>query len=375
MIQFENHKLIRNIIVLSLVMIHFNTYAQQGGPTGMPQVPVSNISVPTSGQSATNSNTQKADQVDTKYSEYQSICRNEIKTSENAQEAFSKDKEATLLSSYQKDKSSDNFKIIFNYYYDHSKVDELKSLFLNESKNLKAIEIVYYDSKIKFLRKKHSEVIAALNKQLEETPDNDEFLIMLAESYKEINNIYEAKNIYQDLFKKKKKDNEKYILNLCALETTDSSHGEAEAICKQAAKAFPQNETPRIYLGITYREETDLDKAIEQFKMANNIKPTEFGLTCLAETYALKQDYNNASDWYKKSFELDPKSGRAILGLALNAVTMKQFDAALEHFKKACDLDKKTSLKPLKETYKKVEDLKLKVANQYYAEIQRCSQK
>ena len=54
---------------------------------------------------------------------------------------------------------------------------------------------------------------------------------------------------------------------------------------------------------------------------------------------------------------------------------MKQYESALEHFKKACDLDKKASLAPLKETYKKVEDLKLKIANQYFAEIQRCNQK
>lgn len=375
--KYQKYKLFNRGLVLCLILKQTIALAQQNTNILTSPLPVSNITTPTITPTNPNNsvNLPKSDAPEGKYSEHQSICRNEYAFVQEPKEAFSQTTATELHDLFKKEPSTVNFGNLFNFYYINKKHDDLKSLFLDNSKILKPLEIAYYDSKIKFLKKKYSEAITALNKQLEETPDEENLLLLLADNYKEIGNLFEAKSIYQDLTKKHKKDPSKYILQLCILETLDSSHGEAESICKLATKLLPQNELPRIYLGINYREETSYDKAIDQFTLAINLKPTEFGLTCLAETYALKQDYKKASEYYKKSFELEPRSGRAILGLALNDVVIKQYESALASFKIACDLDKKTSLPALKETYKKVEEQKIKIATQYYSEVQRCNQK
>jgi len=379
----KNLNLLLIFYILCFNLKHVNAQTPQNNV--MPPMPVQPSSINTVSSTSflntpstnappiSNSIPEQSNNTSGKYFEYQSICRSEIPTVQGESEKFSVEKEKQLTSEYKKTNTITNFQNIFNYYLDYEKINEAKNFLNIEKKTLTNSQYVFFIASILIKESRYYEAISTINNELKDFPADQPLLDLISKCYKKIGNLYEAKAALQDLIKLDKKNHSKYLLELCILETLDSNHGDAEIICNKVTKIQPDNEIPLIYLGISSRERLNYDQAINYFKLANKIKQTEFGTTCLAEVFALQKNFKEAAEIFKSSTQLESKSGRAFAGVANSYFKLKQYDEALPYYVEACRLDKKTSAL-MKESYKELNQIKNKLAEKYFSEIQKCNQ-
>lgn len=196
-------------------------------------------------------------------------------------------------------------------------------------------------------------------------------LIEYSKAYRKLNNLFEAKSALQDALRADKKNANKYLYELCIMETEDSNHGEVEVICTRVSKLFPKDPLPLNFLGVSFRERQNYKEAQKYFERAAQLEKNEFSLTCLGEVHFLQKNLEKAIAAFKASTAVEPRSGRAQLGAAQSLYQLLKYEEALPFFAEACKLDKPTSRK-LREAFQPLEAAKLKVAHSYYQAIQKC---
>lgn len=204
-----------------------------------------------------------------------------------------------------------------------------------------------------------------------QTDDKNEFVLLaLAEVYIKELNFYEAGAIYEDLNKIKKNA---YLAELCETMVLNSLNADGEKTCLQAARKFPDNPYPLIFAGITHREREDMSKALSMFKRSLNIRPTEMGYACLAELSLIEDRSAEAIQYFKLGLERSPFSPRALLGLAWTEIKNRDYNAALETFKKACKTGNSSYETELRKAYKKLNDEKVAGAERFMQLAQNCN--
>jgi tetratricopeptide (TPR) repeat protein len=209
----------------------------------------------------------------------------------------------------------------------------------------------------------------SLMKALENDPKNEFVLINLAEVFLKELNFFEASAIYEDLNKIKKNN---YLVELCESMVLNSLNADGEKVCLQAAKKFPDNPYPLIFAGITHRERETMPKASNFFKRSLNVKATEMGYTCLAELSLIDGKPEEAIQYFKLSLEQSPMSPRALLGLAWTEIKNRDFNSALETFKKACKVSSAYEVE-VRKAYKKLSTDKVAGAEKFMQLAQSCS--
>jgi tetratricopeptide (TPR) repeat protein len=209
----------------------------------------------------------------------------------------------------------------------------------------------------------------AFIKVLEVDPKNEFILINLAEIYIKEFNFFEASAVYEDLNKYKKNN---YLTELCETMVLNSLNADGERICLQAAKKFPDNPYPLIFVGITHRERETMPQASNYFKRSLNIKATEMGYVCLAELSLLNDKTDEAIQYFKLGLQQSPLSTRALSGLAWTEIKNQDYVGALETFKKACRVNPSYEVE-VRKAYKKLNTEKVVGAEKFMQLAQSCS--
>lgn len=315
--------------------------------------------------------------IKTKYEEYQSICRqNEYdninfysETLRNKRVAYLKEKiavaqpaaviklELRLAKEYLDQGLSDEF------------MDIQKKL---KSKNLNYVENEYLNALTLLNNRKAPAARTTLVNLVKDRSDLKSLvdaMVLLAETYLDMGNYYEAETIYEDLNKEFKNA---YLVQQCEAMVLNSSNAEGEKLCIKATEKFSENPFPWIYMGVANREREDLKKAMLYFKKSIRIKPTEMGHTCLAEVYYMNDSFKQSVDEYQKSIEISPDSERALLGLAWSQIKLKNYKEALSAFNQACKMNGKNQFE-LRKAFKILSEQKINQASDFINLANSCN--
>lgn len=280
-----------------------------------------------------------------KYEEYQSMCRENEYDTVKYYSAEIRSKRIALLKDKIAGAGTDSIKLklrllkeyieqdlprLYKPYIDELRKEKLSTLDINLLNSLSAYSI-----------KNYSFVVTTLLKLLDGDKTNTEILLFLAETYSKIGNYYEASSIYEDL---NKTSNKAYLIQLCESTVLNSLNAEGEKICTQAMNQHPENPFPLIFKGISHRERQEQKLTLSSFQKSVNIRPTEMGYVCLAETHFLKGNYTEAITQFKNALNVVSGSMRALLGLAWTHLKIKNYSESVAAFKKACAVNGKYSL-------------------------------
>lgn len=313
-----------------------------------------------------------------KFAEYESICRTREydKSKFQARDAFLakteelRKKAKTLLDQKGGVSLAEGFKLLQDLLAQED-VETFKQLHLH----LKKQKLTQMDNEIlnglngiaiKNMRVARESFLKAL-----QSDDKNEFVLLnLAEVYIKELNFYEAGAIYEDLNKIKKNA---YLAELCETMVLNSLNADGEKVCLQAARKFPDNPYPLIFAGITHREREDMTRALGMFKRSLNVRPTEMGYACLAELSLIEDRSAEAIQYFKLSLQISPFSPRALLGLAWTEIKNRDYNGALETFKKACKTGNSTYEAEVRKAYKKLNDEKVVGAERFMQLAQNCN--
>lgn len=307
-----------------------------------------------------------------KYEEYQSICRVNEYDKVRYFSADLKKKRTDLLKERVNSAGDESVKMTLRLIKELIDQDETKEaqFYINslKQKKLSTFENTYLNALVSLSSGNYSNARVTLSKLVEENPKNVDALRLLAEVFAELSNYYEASAIYEDLNATYKNA---YLVEQCETLVLNSLNADGEKVCLKAAKKFPSNPIPQIYIGISHREREDFKKALAAFKKAVKIKPTEMGATCLAEQYFIKEDFSSAVEHFKTSAELNPESIRAQLGLAWTQLKLKQYAESLSAFKKVCQINGKYESE-LRRAFKSLSDDKIPDAKKFIQAAESC---
>ncbi len=308
-----------------------------------------------------------------KYAEYQSICRTNDYDRIKYSPAELKKKRVDLLkqkiAASEKNSTKLSLRLV-KEYVDQADMASAKTLIdLLKTKKLSPLDNGLLNAHLAIANNNLTLARNILTELLRDDANNSEVLLLLAEVYTNLANYYEAITIYEDL---NKTLNNAYLVELCASTVLNSLNADGEKICLQAAKKFPENPTPHIYIGISYREREEHTKAIAAFKKALEIKPTEMAATCLAESYSIKEDQKNSVEQFKVALGINPNSLRALIGMAWSEIKLKNYPEALAAFKKACLVNGKYEIE-LRKAFKNLSADKITAAPLFIKAAESCN--
>lgn len=367
----------KNIFILHFYILFLtaNTTTAQTSSQSGTVLPVSSVTTNTT--TATSPAKSTTIPIKTKVYEYTPYCVDDIYNDAVLMTPELKSKRLDLIKNKLiKAKDSENnleikstLKIYLDELYKQKKFKDLVAAYNEYQMSLDDEYKVYGSTLIEMSKNNFNAANKILNAYIEKNPKS----IILLEKFYDVlmqqKNYIEAHLTLDDLSKiNSKKD---YLEELCKTATAQSEHADVRRYCLKLKTKYPKNEKASIYLGISERDQENHKKAIDYFIEATKINATEFAYTCLGETYTLNKQTDLAINAFNESLKLAPESKRAQLGLALSYIEKKQYDKALPHFEKACELGEK----PLKEfttILKTLKDTKNVLHENYFLLVQNC---
>ncbi len=305
-----------------------------------------------------------------KYAEFQSVCR----TKDYESPAYYSDELKNLRLATIKDRMKINPESIsLHLRLLQELIDQRKTELIQKTeqeiktKSLTQSDRFMLDASMALMKGDKKTARESLNKILTENPKNIDALKMLAEVYAKDSNYFETTTIYLDLAKITGKD---FYEELCEAYTLDSHYNEAESYCYKGV-ASGKSPYSYIFLGVGAREQQKLKLAKNYFLKSIKIKETEMGYVCLGEIQVSEKKISDAIVSLKQAVAKFPKSDRAHLALAWAYFTDKQRLPALDHFQKACSLNRKIVVE-VRKTLKILLDEKSADVPKYSTLLQAC---
>ncbi|MGZ6487762.1 MAG: tetratricopeptide repeat protein [Pseudobdellovibrio sp.] len=312
-----------------------------------------------------------------KYEEYLSICRSHEydKPQYQSKEIYNTkiaemNKTADAVMKLTGEKGiQDVFRLMHACILMDDSADFNKLAAFLKQKKLSESESATFAALNSYSKKNYREARLSFLKALAKEEKNVLYLTWLAEIYSYENNFYEASAIYEDLNRDYKNA---YLAEYCESLVLNSLNADGEKACALAAKKFPDNPFPLLYIGISHRERQNLKLARDFFERANKIKQTEMGNICLAELSLLENKPEDAVRFFKESFDKSPMSQRAIVALAWTQMKVHDYDGALTSFKKACQLNGRFEIE-VRKAYKKVMEEKYPGSEKFMSLSNTCA--
>jgi superkiller protein 3 len=214
------------------------------------------------------------------------------------------------------------------------------------------------------LQKKYSEAVAAFQQAIRLKADDQESLYVLGAIYAKLGKKEEAMQVYQKLAALNKEYAQRLLTEINGLELaqqvfaeinnpTNSQPGtkggnpanQPASGAKTPQPSGPAGAGAEAYLaeGHKYRTAKDYPRAIETYKKAISLKPTDVAYYFLGTCYDDQRQYQLAIPAYKQSLALQPDAG-VFLVLGIANRKLEKYDEALKAFQEAI------SLKPKLET-------------------------
>lgn len=307
-----------------------------------------------------------------KYYEYQSYCRSPLEFKSLLSDSEFQMALEPFKTTFNAKKTFANFEPMVDFLINEGHTKEARSLVIENKTLLTVPQDKALQARILTADRKYRDAVAILDTVTDDGKNDLMVLTEYSRVYRKIGNLFEAKSALQDAMKLDKKNVNKYLLDLCILETEDSNHGEVDIVCPRVIKAFPKDNLALIYLGISQRERLNYKDAQKQFEKSAQFEKNEFALTCLGEVFYLQKNYGKAIESFKAATVVEPKSGRAQLGAAQSLYQLLRYEEALPYFIKACQLDKSSAVR-FREAQAPLEAAKMKASTAYYQGIQQCA--
>lgn len=306
-----------------------------------------------------------------KYYEYLSYCRQPLEFKNPLPDADFAMALEPFKTTFANKKTFNNLEALVDFLISEARTKEARTAVIENKSFITVAQDKALQARVLNAERKYRDAIILLDSITDEGKND---LVVLAEysrAYRKLNNLFEAKSALQDAMKIDKKNANKYLLDLCILETEDSNHGEVDVVCAKAAKTFPKDYLAPAYMGISLRERLNYKDAQKLFERSSQIEKNEFALSCLGEVFYLQKNFGKAIEAFKAATAIEPKSGRAQLGAAQSLYQLLRYDEALPYYIKACQLDKTSSTR-FREAHQPLEAAKMKVSTAYYNGIQQC---
>lgn len=307
-----------------------------------------------------------------KFYEYQSYCRQPLEFKDYLSDTEFKAELEPLKSTFNSKKNFSNLEAIVNFLIDENRPKDARTFVIENKSLLTTAQDKALSARILLSERKYRDALALLNTAVDNDKSDHLILIEYSKTYRKLDNLFEAKSALQDAMKNDRKNSNRYILDLCILETEDSNHGEVDIICPKAMKAYPKDPLAYIYYGISLRERLNYKDAQKIFEKAAQVEKNEFAYTCLGEVFNLQKNYGKAIEAFKAATVAEPKSGRAQLGAAQSLYQLLRYEEALPYFIKACQLDKSSATR-FREAHQPLEAAKMKISTAYYHGLQQCA--
>lgn len=306
-----------------------------------------------------------------KYYEYLSYCRQPLEFKNPLSDADFAIAIEPFKTTFNSKKTFSNLEALVDFLINETRTKEARAAVIENKSLVTVAQDKALQARILIADHKYRDAIAALDSVPDDGKNDLLVLVEYSRAYRKINNLFEAKSALQDAMKADKKNSNKYLLDLCILETEDSNHAEVDVVCAKVAKAYPKDYLSLIYMGISLRERLNYKDAQKLFERSAQIEKNEFALSCLGEVFYLQKNFGKAIESFKAATNVEPKSGRAQLGAAQSLYQLLRYDEALPYYIKACQLDKSSATR-FREAQQPLEAAKLKVSTAYYNGIQQC---
>lgn len=305
-----------------------------------------------------------------KYYEYLSYCRQPLEFKYPLPDTDFAMAFEPFKTTFNSKKTFSNLEAMVDFLISESRTKEARAVVIENKSLLTAAQDKALQARILIADRKYRDAIIMLDSA---TDDKNNLLLLVeySRAYRKLNNLFEARSALQDAMKIDKKNPDKYLLDICIMETEDSNHGEVDRVCPKVTKAFPKDYMSLIYMGISLRERLNYKEAQKQFERSAQIEKNEFALSCLGEVFYLQKNFGKAIEAFKAATAIEPKSSRAQLGAAQSLYQLLRYDEALPYYIKACQLDKTSSTR-FREAHQPLEAAKMKVSTAYYNGLQQC---
>jgi len=152
-------------------------------------------------------------------------------------------------------------------------------------------------------------------------------------------NRYEARETLQDMIKRFGKRPE-LMNDLCRLLSIDGFNKQATAECQQAILTSPAYPDNYIYLAQSLKDaeqEGESEKTL--LHAARKFPKSEFVQWATGQLYFRKQNFPVAKKYFTAANAADPKSARALQGLAESGIELGEYESALDQYERACKID------------------------------------
>lgn len=306
-----------------------------------------------------------------KYYEYLSYCRLPLEFKNPLPDADFAAALEPFKTTFNNKKTFLNLEAMVDFLISETRTKDARAAVIENKSVLTPAQDKALQARVLIADRKYRDAIVMLDSITDEDKNDLLVLVEYSRAYRKLNNLFEAKSALQDAMKIDRKNPNKYLLDLCIMETEDSNHGEVDVVCPRVTKVFPKDYLSLIYLGISLRERMNYKDAQKQFERSAQIEKSEFALTCLGEVFYLQKNFGKAIEAFKAATAIEPKSGRAQLGAAQSLYQLLRYDEALPYYIKACQLDRTSSTR-FREAHQPLEAAKMKVSTAYYNGIQQC---
>lgn len=315
-----------------------------------------------------------------RYAEYQAQCLDEDYSDFEMLPENIKQKRLKLLadkiSLYKKNSDEKNLKMALKLQLDEflkqKMLKEFSTSFSENQLQLTEEERIYYKASLDLNKQIYVDTKKSLDLALEKFPSSVKIKEKLADAFSRLQNYSESVEIYKEL--DKKNSTKKYLELICRNYVKSSDHANIEKTCQQLKSAEPNNYRADVYLGISKRDQELYAKAKLYFEQSIKVKPSEFAYSCLGEIEVLLKNYDQAIEAFSQAIKLVPQSARAQLGLAMVYKNRFEYDKALSHFEKSCELGNKP-MREFGEVLKVLKETKNPLQDKYFSVLHSCKQK
>ena len=156
---------------------------------------------------------------------------------------------------------------------------------------------------------------------------------------------YEQRLLYQDLISQEKVGRKpNYITKLCELTALGghylTKNGSLE-YCPEGIKLKPTEPSNYVYLAMTYKETGEPKKALENYRKAADTFPaSELAQMSMATYFEEEKNFVSAYKYFNQAAIANPKSMKALIGLATSSIEIQKPDEAFKALEKACALNR-----------------------------------
>jgi tetratricopeptide (TPR) repeat protein len=191
------------------------------------------------------------------------------------------------------------------------------------------------------------------------------------EIYKNRNDRYELRQLYLDMIKNLGEKPE-FVTKVCELSSLEGLFEMSVSYCQRGISLNPKEPSNYVYLGLTYKETKEPEKAMRYLKQAADSFPkSEIANLTMGRYFEEAKNYTDSYKYFGIAAKFNPQSLDAQLAVGRVAIEVQKFSESLQAFKMACNLNK-SAVTALRSAANQLRLLKSTWLGKFELEIEKC---